>query len=271
MKKNKILSMGANGKGTAENRITAIHDIVKDNEPDIIFFQNCDWTSIKWTGNDIPPEKYTLIRHHDNTCIVVNSLRISNNRDTDPQEEHPDEIKQEWYSISILKVDRYLDIMCMSWNGPHNGYSDEKKRYFFRDHLMKFITKIQNKKCLPMIIAGGFNVKRDYISDYVSHPFRIVNCEKSQRRVTDFIITTDSLEWSDKSWLDLNDTSVTIPLDVLNHEPIKASFIKGYDSLIIDLIKDLKLEIGALRKESKDMKTQMQELLTKVGKLEGTT
>ena len=132
-----------------------------------------------------------------------------------------------------------LEFICISWHGRYNKLKFEELKEEFKS-MLKYSLKLSEKKSLPVLLAGDFNLKIwDIEEKHVPPPFGfqtlvqpslvMYKYKPTERRtpenIIDYFISSKSLVMSDINALALESkTDVMGVLSLFDHDPV-VSFI----------------------------------------------
>ena len=231
-----IMIMNADGEGKADERKEGIKSMVRRIRPKLLLFQEFSWVGItgkSWEDHSLPKHyKYfgnseagILYDFRDIVAEEVSStnlMRILEELQRTPKNPLPigfDLLPRMCAStIKTIGVP-FWEFICVSWHGPHNGWTTERMKTYFQ-YLLEFLRNIKKILKKPLLIAGDFNVEFKHIEQLIQHPFKKYTYKPSKRRekkLIDYFITTEDLELSKMEFVDLCAYE-----DSFNHDPIQS-------------------------------------------------
>ena len=236
-----IITMNANGKGTADKRREGITYTVMTNKPMLVLFQEFKWIGISskiWEKHPLPfyyqyfgNTDASLL--YDTRHIVAEQLsstemrrileklqQSSNNNLKKPFPMDFDPLARMCISSVTTIGVTVSKFICVSWHGPYRRSTvDFRKDYF--SYLLEFLRNIVLKFQSPLLIAGDFNIDFQAIEALIKYPFKACSYRPSARRegaVIDYFITTENLELSNIRFLDIGDHESSF-----DHDPLISS------------------------------------------------
>ena len=236
-----IITMNANGKGTADKRREGITYTVTTNKPMLVLFQEFKWIGISgkiWEKHPFPfyyqyfgNTDASLL--YDTRHIVAEQLsstemrrileqlqRSSNNNLKKPFPMDFDPLARMCISSVTTIGVTVSKFICVSWHGPYRRSTvDYRKDYF--SYLLEFLRNIMLKFQSPLLVAGDFNIDFQAIEALIKYPFKACSYRPSARRegsVIDYFITTEYLELTNIRFLDIGDHESSF-----DHDPLISS------------------------------------------------
>ena len=231
-----IIIMNANGAGQSDpvERRQCISNIVKEQKPKILLFQEFTWKGITgkiWENSPLPThyqyfgnkEASVLydvsdivaeeLRSTDVRCILDHLQRPSNNAfnsDFDPLS------RMCACSVSTTGVP-FWEFICVSWHGPWNGMTLDRRKTYFK-YLLEFLKNIMTRFKRPLLIAGDFNIDFPDIEAFIKHPFKKYDYTPSKRRqgaVKDYFITSIDMDLNKLRYVNIDNYE-----SCLDHDPV---------------------------------------------------
>ena len=243
----KIMIMNAKGKNSkdvdaidksADKRKQAIRDVVVHTRATLVLFQEFISRNIDgraWKGS------YSWPAHLQYTGNTEASIMFDRNKVTVEEllsDTHKNLIKEEGIlkeftlnpmmclRIVNTKEDPIVKFICISWHGRYKVKLDVRKKE--SERLFKYIVELSQELSLPVLLAGDFNLKIEYIETLVPQSLVLHKYKPTERRkeenIIDFFITCKSWVMSDIDALSLTSaTAVEEVLKLFDHDPVVSS------------------------------------------------
>ena len=253
-----IITMNANGPGTADRLREGISYTVTTNKPMLVLFQEFKWIGISgriWEKHPLPSyyqyfgnKEASLL--YDTRHIVAEQLsstemrrileklqRSSNNNLKKPFPMDFDPLARMCISSVTTIGVTISKFICVSWHGPYRRSTvDYRKDYF--SYLLEFLRNIMLKFQSPLLVAGDFNIDFQAVEALIKYPFKACSYRPSARRegsVIDYFITTENLELTNIRFLDIGDHESSF-----DHDPLISSLS------VLNIREQAKLSASAL-------------------------
>lgn len=226
------------GTGTAAKRKKDIAGFLHKFQPNIVLLQEFSWVGITgpaWKNVSIP-DKYEYTGNNEASILYDKNEFIIEIPSLTEMEKLLDEmIRKGKLPMGFTPISRMctrviktkglpnLKFICVSWHGRYKGKKmsnlvDELKQ------LLLFLQTYSDKKGLPFIVAGDYNIPYEEAKIHVNTPLVIYQYQPLKRRegkVKDFFIGSELLPLDNMSAIDWRTVEgAEDAYKIFDHDPI---------------------------------------------------